>query len=145
MLNRFVIACLCVLFVSVASAPAKADSLPAPTPPEITIHIGEAQNGAQIDVPVNERFAVELVGVPTAGYLWTIASMPEFITRAGDAGGPTMTEQTEPGFTGGRHWEVLLFAALEAGEGELVLVQKRPWEGGDIAEVFRITIAAADQ
>jgi hypothetical protein len=69
--------------------------------------------------------------------------MPAFLTRAGEAGGPTIAAQNEPGYAGGRHWEVLMFVATAPGEGELVLEQKRPWETGQApADVFRVTIVA---
>ena len=35
------------------------------------MHITAEQNGQTVNVAVNQRFAVELVGVPTAGYVWT--------------------------------------------------------------------------
>jgi predicted secreted protein len=33
-----------------------------------------------------------------------------------------------PGFAGGNHWEVVVFEAVAAGEGEITLAQRRPWE-----------------
>ena len=118
-------------------------ALKPPTPGEVTIHISAAQNGQTVQVPVNQRFAVELVGVPTAGYLWAPARMPPFLTRAGDATGDTSTQQSQPGFTGGNHWEVLMFAATGPGNGDLVLEQRRPWEHDQPAtQTFRVTIVA---
>jgi inhibitor of cysteine peptidase len=117
--------------------------LPAPTPEGVTLRITAAQNGERIEVPVNQRFAVELVGVPTAGNVWAPAQIPAFITRAGEATGNTSQAQSEPGFVGGSHWEVLMFVATSPGEGELVLVQRRPWETSEPAsDTFRVTIVA---
>lgn len=117
--------------------------LPAPTPEAVTLRINAAQNGQRVEVGVNQRFAVELVGVPTAGYVWTPAQAPAFLTRAGEATGPTSQAQNQPGFTGGSHWEVLMFAATAPGEGELVLEQRRPWETTEPAnDTFRVTIVA---
>ena len=114
-----------------------------PTPSEVQIHIRQEQNGQVVQVQVNQRFAVELVGVPTAGYQWAPAEMPSFLTRAGDATGDTTTAQSQPGFTGGNHWEVLMFAATGPGHGVLVLEQRRPWEHDQPpAQVFRVTIEA---
>lgn len=119
------------------------EMLPAPTPTEVAIRINAEQAGQTIAVPVNQRFAVELVGVPTAGYVWQPAQMPAFIVRAGEAGGNTLAEQNEPGYAGGNHWEVLMFVATAAGEGELVLEQKRPWETDEApVDTFRVTIHA---
>jgi inhibitor of cysteine peptidase len=118
-------------------------SLPAPTPADVTVRITADQEGQTVEVPVNQRFAVELVGVPTAGYVWAPAQMPPFLTRAGEAGGNTIAEQNEPGYAGGSHWEVLMFAATGPGTGELVLEQRRPWETNrPPADTFRVTIVA---
>lgn len=129
-----------------ACAPAEEPSMasvPAPTPDDVTTRVTEAQNGQTIMVAVDERFAVELVGVPTAGYQWEPTQMPAFLTRAGEVSGNTTQAQSEPGYTGGHHWEVLMFAATEAGEGELVLEQRRPWETDEPANAsFRVTIVA---
>lgn len=117
--------------------------LPAPTPEDVAVRITAAQNGQTVNVGVNQRFAVELVGVPTAGYVWQPAQMPAFITRAGEATGNTVPQQNEPGYAGGNHWEVLMFSATEAGTGELVIEQRRPWETNEpAADVFRVTIVA---
>ncbi len=117
--------------------------LPAPTPGDVHVRIDAAQNGRTIEVAVNQRFAVELVGVPTAGYVWAPASVPAFLTPAGEASGDTTRAQSQPGFTGGNHWEVFVFTANAAGRGELVLEQRRPWESGEPAsDTFRVTIVA---
>ena len=60
-------------------------------------------------------------------------------------GGATTSAQFLPGFTGGNHWEVVIFEAVAAGEGEIVLAQRRPWE--DAAEpdasTFKFTLKAS--
>jgi len=118
-------------------------ALPAPTPSDVAIRINAAQDGQSVQVGINQRFAVELVGVPTAGYQWAPAQMPAFLTRAGEASGPTIAAQNQPGYAGGSHWEVLMFAATGPGAGELVLEQRRPWETTEPpAHTFRVTIVA---
>jgi inhibitor of cysteine peptidase len=115
----------------------------APTPDDVAVRITAEQAGQTVEVAVNQRFAVELVGVPTAGYLWTPAQVPEFLTRAGEATGNTAPAQSQPGYTGGNHWEVLMFAATAPGAGELVIEQRRPWESSEPAtSTFRVTIVA---
>lgn len=115
----------------------------APTPDDVEVRINAAQEGQSVDVAVNQRFAIELVGVPTAGYVWAPTQLPDFITRAGEASGPTIEAQNEPGYAGGNHWEVLLFAATGPGTGEIVLEQRRPWETDQPAnDTFRVTVVA---
>lgn len=118
-------------------------TLPAPTPEDVAVRITAEQNGQTVEVAVNQRFAVELVGVPTAGYSWQPTQVPAFVTRAGEASGNTIAEQSQPGYTGGNHWEVLMFTATAAGTGELVIEQRRPWESTEPAtQTFRVTITA---
>jgi inhibitor of cysteine peptidase len=118
-------------------------SVPAPTPNDVIVRITAEQDGQSVEVALNQRFAVELVGVPTAGYIWAPAQLPPFVTRAGEAGGNTTRAQSQPGFTGGNHWEVLMFVATASGSGELVLEQRRPWETSEPpSDVFRVTIVA---
>jgi len=115
----------------------------APTPSDINVHITAAQNGQTVHVGVNQRFAIELVGVPTAGYVWTPAQLPAFITRAGDVSGNTTQAQSQPGYTGGNHWEVLMFSATAAGTGDIIIEQRRPWESNEgAADTFRVTVVA---
>lgn len=118
-------------------------SLPAPTPEDVDVRIGAAQNGQTVEVQVNRRFAIELIGVPTAGYVWGPSQVPPFVTRAGEATGNLLREQGNPGYAGGNHWEVLMFAATGPGTGEIVLEQRRPWESGEPpADSFRVAIVA---
>lgn len=118
-------------------------NLPAPTPADVAVRIDASKNGQSVEVHVGQRFAVELVGVPTAGYLWAPAKTPPFIAPVGEAGGNTTTAQSQPGFTGGNHWEVFVFTATAPGSGDLVLEQRRPWETNEPAsDTFRVTIVA---
>jgi predicted secreted protein len=150
MIRILAVACALVLAACAPPEVAKeetpvADStaVPAPTPEDVAVRITAAQNGQSVNVAVNQRFAVELVGVPTAGYQWTPTQMPAFLTRAGETTGNTTQAQSQPGFTGGNHWEVLMFSATGPGTGELVIEQRRPWETTEPAsDTFRVTIVA---
>ncbi len=123
--------------------PVANNSVPAPTPSDVTTRITAEQNGQMVNVAVGQRFAIELVGVPTAGYVWAPSQVPAFITRAGEASGNTTQDQSQPGFTGGNHWEVTMFSATAPGTGEIVMEQRRPWETTEPANAtFRVTIVA---
>ena len=124
-------------------APVANSQVAAPTPDDVAVRITAAQNGQSVNVAVGQRFAIELVGVPTAGYVWTPAQVPAFLTRAGEASGNTIQEQSEPGYAGGNHWEVTMFSATVAGTGEIVMEQRRPWETSEPPnQTFRVTIVA---
>ena len=121
----------------------KNEAVPAPTPSGVTQRFTQADNGRTFTVPVGSRFAVELVGVPTAGYVWQVDEKPAFLSPAQETSGNTTTAQSQPGFTGGNHWEVFTFTADSAGEGKLKLGQRRPWEKNEPAsQTFQVTIKA---
>lgn len=123
--------------------PQQSQAVSAPTPSDVATRITAEQNGQTVDVAVGQRLAVELVGVPTAGYVWAATTVPSFLTASGEASGNTTRAQSQPGFVGGNHWEVLMFTASAAGSGELVLEQRRPWETNEPANnTFRVTVTA---
>ncbi|MDP3495907.1 MAG: protease inhibitor I42 family protein [Hyphomonadaceae bacterium] len=106
----------------------KTRELPAPTVPGVVRTLTVADAGASVDVKVGEKISVALVGVPTAGYVWGASAPPAFIKATDGPGGATSTAQFTPGFAGGSHWEVVVIEAVAAGEGEITLAQRRPWE-----------------
>lgn len=111
------------------SAPTNgSSSLAAPTPDGVALVVTESDDGQNVTIKAGQTIAVELIGVPTAGYMWTPTETPAFLEAAGDYGGPTSSAQLEPGFAGGSHWEGFLFKAKAAGEGALRFEQRRPWE-----------------
>jgi predicted secreted protein len=119
------------------------EGLPPPTPEGVRLRIHAAESGLTVPVRVGQTFAVELVGVPTAGYLWSVVQAPAFIASTGTSTGPTISAQREPGYTGGQHWEVFMFTAQRAGAGVLKMEQRRPWEKDTPpASTFSVTIAA---
>ncbi|MGE3301499.1 MAG: protease inhibitor I42 family protein [Hyphomonadaceae bacterium] len=115
-------------------------------PPAIegaTIRVTAADAGKTIAAPVGATFSVALVGVPTAGYLWTATETPDFLVKVGESGGPTSAAQLQPGFAGGNHWEVTAFRAVKAGRGVLRFAQGRPWETNQPpVDTFSVTIEA---
>lgn len=106
----------------------KTRSLDAPKVDGAVRALTEADAGASVEMKVGEKITVALVGVPTAGYVWAASSPPAFIKASDGPGGATSTAQFTPGFTGGSHWEVVIIEAIAAGEGEITLAQRRPWE-----------------
>jgi predicted secreted protein len=102
--------------------------VPAPTVDGVVRNLTEADAGAAVEMKVGEKISVALSGVPTAGYVWGADKPPAFVKVSEGPGGATSTAQFLPGFAGGSHWEVLVVEAVAPGEGEVVLVQKRPWE-----------------
>lgn len=106
----------------------KTRELPAPKVEGVVRALEEKDAGTSVEMKVGEKISVALVGIPTAGYVWGAASPPAFIKATNGPGGATSTAQFTPGFAGGSHWEVVVVEAVAAGEGEITLAQRRPWE-----------------
>lgn len=125
--------------------PATYKSLPAPTRDDVATRIDAADEGGAVEVRVGTVIAVELIGVPTAGYAWGAVEVPAFLAPDGEAGGATSEAQLQPGFAGGSHWEVFYFRVSGAGEGDLVFHQARDWESDEPpSKVFTVTVTAAE-
>lgn len=108
----------------------------------VTRALRQSDEGSVVELGVGDTFSIALVGVPTAGYQWATAALPDNLEEAGSRGGATSTAQFLPGFAGGNHWEVLAFRATAKGEGELVLEERRPFESPDepAADAFRVSV-----
>ena len=119
-------------------------AVPAPALSGVTRHVTADDKGKTIAVPVGSTFSVDLVGVPTAGYVWSVTEKPAFLSEPREASGNTTRAQSQPGFVGGNHWEVFAFDVKGAGEGELKLEQRRPWEPKTepASNSFSVTIKA---
>lgn len=102
--------------------------LPAPTVAGVVRNLTVADEGKTVELKPGEKISISLVGIPTAGYLWAAEAPPAFVRVSDGPGGATSSAQLLPGFAGGSHWEVLIVEATASGAGDLVLVQKRPWE-----------------
>lgn len=148
MLRQFIAGALMVGLAACApkAAPPAApvsQEVAAPKPAGTAREITAADAGKTVEVGVGQTFTVALVGVPTAGYLWKPVAPPAFLAAGGELGGDTTKAQSQPGFTGGNHWEVFVFTATAAGNGKLRFEQRRPWETSEPpAATFEVTIAA---
>lgn len=120
-------------------------SLPAPQAEGVVKTLTIADAGAAVAIKVGEKVAVALSGVPTAGYVWAAASPPAWVKASDGPSGATTTSQFLPGFAGGNHWEVVIIEAIAAGEAEITLAQRRPWEDAvdPDATTFKFTLKAS--
>jgi len=103
-------------------------SLPPPKMDGVAHTLTSDDAGKSFDMKVGDKVAVALSGVPTAGYVWGASAPPAWARATDGPSGSTTTSQFLPGFAGGNHWEVVVFEAVAAGEGEITLAQRRPWE-----------------
>ena len=103
-------------------------SLPPPTVDGAVRALTIDDAGKTVEIKTGEKITVALSGVPTAGYVWAVSSPPAFVKVTDGPGGATSSAQFTPGFAGGNHWEVVIIEATAAGEAEITLAQRRPWE-----------------
>ena len=100
----------------------------APKAVGVTRNFTAADQGKTIEMKVGEKISISLVAIPTAGYVWVADASPSFVKVSDGPSGPTISAQTQPGYTGGSHWEVLVIEAVKSGDGDLLLAMRRPWQ-----------------
>lgn len=93
------------------------------------VYAGADKNGAGITMKTGETLRIELISIPTAGYVWTVIEAPDFMEVAGESTrGTDPAYQNLPGFTGGNHFLGFDYVAKSAGTGTFKLTEGRPWE-----------------
>jgi len=98
-----------------------------------------ADAGQEIDIRVNQEFAIALVSNPTTGYDWE-ASYDENVLKLVESKYEP-GEKAQQGMMGAGGVKYFRFKALEKGVTEITLTYKRPWEE-EFAEqkVFTVNI-----
>ena len=70
-----------------------------------------------------EVFQIELKGIPSAGYMWSIENINGEAQKLSER-----SVDTNPGSFGGSVKQVFTFVATKPGDIEITAVYKRPWE-----------------
>jgi inhibitor of cysteine peptidase len=95
--------------------------------------------GQTISTGVNQQFNIALESNPTTGYSWQESydnAMLELVDKTYEPG-----EGAQQGLVGAGGTEHFRFKALKAGETEITLTYKRPWEEESLEQkVFRVSI-----
>ncbi len=111
------------------------------------VYAGYDKKGGAVDLKVGETLRIELVSVPTAGYVWTVLEAPGFMAAAGESTrGTDPAHQNLPGFTGGNHFLGFDYVANAPGTGRFRLAEGRPWETDEPPEdtyELTVTVTAA--
>lgn len=110
------------------------DDIAAPVPAGVARTFGPGDDGAGVTATVGEPFAVALKSWAE----WRIEAAPSFLRHVETRTGPAVEGATE----GADQWQVLVFEATGAGEGDLQLVLGRPWQEDDRLDDYRLTITA---
>lgn len=108
----------------------------APVPAGVVRTFGEGEDGARASLAVGETFAVTL----RSWAEWRIDALPSFLRHVETRTGPAV----EGDAAGADQWQVMVFEATAAGEGDLRFVLGRPWEQGDRMAEYRLTVQVAD-
>lgn len=102
----------------------------------MTLQLGEADAGREIELTVGESFTLALAENPTTGFRWQVQS----------DGGPAcelVSDEFEPpaegahGRGGLHHWQ---FRAARGGEGQIELTYRRGFAGGGQPPTRAVTL-----
>ncbi len=95
--------------------------------------------GQSINVSTNQEFVIALESNRTTGYLWEGSydeSMLKLVESRYELG-----KEAEQGLVGAGGVDYFRFKALKAGETEITMTHKRPWEEEVLEQrVFRVSI-----
>ncbi|TET16517.1 MAG: hypothetical protein E3J75_04890 [Dehalococcoidia bacterium] len=95
--------------------------------------------GQSINVSTNQEFVIALESNRTTGYLWEESydeSMLKLVESRYELG-----KEAEQGLVGAGGVDYFRFKALKAGETEITMTHKRPWEEEVLEQrVFRVSI-----
>ncbi|MFC1915034.1 protease inhibitor I42 family protein [Chloroflexota bacterium] len=96
-------------------------------------------SGQAINIGINQEFIIALAANPTTGYSWQASydqSRLELISGTYQA-----SKEAERGTVGAGGVEYFRFKALKAGEAEVTMVYKRPWEEDFLEQtVFTVNV-----
>lgn len=107
------------------------------------VYAGADQAGGNVSLASGETLRIELETIPTAGYVWQIVEIPDFLQVTGEntrATNPAL--QDLPGFTGGNHYMSFDLTASATGTGVVKLTEGRPWETEEEPmDTFELTVS----
>jgi hypothetical protein len=142
-MRAFVLAAaLCAAAPAFAQEAPPENAAPPPGVADVAVQIGAGQAGETISAKLGDKIAIELVGTPSSGYLWSVAGQPDFLSAPSAFTGPLIAPP--PGgrpLLGGKKWEVFVFTVNEAGSGAVKLEQHGP-RSPDASASFDVTINA---
>lgn len=138
--RKAVLACAIAMTLSFEAA-AQTETLPPPTPADVTMSVDIEQSGQAITVSTGDRVAVTLVGNPSTRSTWTVAEKPAFLSEPERKSGPLRASPNGRPLVGGDRWDVLVFTATAAGQGALKL-ERRAGGADNVIGSFEITVTA---
>jgi predicted secreted protein len=112
---------------------------PIPADVNVQLVLGEPEHA--LTVEAGERFAV----VTESNFAWREAERSGGLALVEETTGPTDTNQSERGWTGGATWRVFVYEARAGGEQGLTFEEIREWEPEHVMTTRRIDITVAPE
>jgi inhibitor of cysteine peptidase len=108
--------------------------------PQTAPTLGVEDNGREITLQKGQTLTIKLEANPTTGYSWEFVGSEEAVLR--QVGEPEFEADSD--LLGAPGTQTLRFEAVEAGQTELRLVYRRPWET-DVEPVETFTVQVTVQ
>jgi inhibitor of cysteine peptidase len=108
--------------------------------PQTAPTLGAEDNGREITLQKGQTLTIKLEANPTTGYSWEFVGSEEAVLR--QVGEPEFEANSD--LLGAPGVQTLRFEAVEAGQTELRLVYRRPWET-DVEPVETFTVQVTVQ
>ena len=107
------------------------------------IRIDITDDGSTVKVSPGQVLAVTLESNPSTGYGWyVLEELPAILEQQGE---PEFVAEADSGDrVGAGGMTTLRFKTLKAGEAELTLGYRRPWEDKEPERTFEITVAVSE-
>lgn len=100
--------------------------------------LDETDDGATVEMEVNDTFKVVLKGNPTTGYSWTAVISEQDAGILRQMGEPTYVPDSDLVGAGGTY--MFTFEAMAPGQAVLQLEYARPWESVPPEKTFTVTV-----
>ncbi len=92
-----------------------------------SVNLTEQDNGKEITVNKGSAIVIKLPSNPTTGFDWYIRQLPENLQQEGAK--TYIPSKSDKNLLGAGGTTEFKFKAVKSGEGTLILIYKRNWEG----------------
>jgi inhibitor of cysteine peptidase len=104
--------------------------------PAVSASVGPDEAGSAIALEIGGELTIALPANPSTGYGWTVSAIdPAVVIQKGE---PEFAAQSN--LTGAGGTMTFRFIAAGAGESELRLEYRRPWEDAEPFDTFQVTV-----
>jgi uncharacterized repeat protein (TIGR01451 family) len=130
---------LMVLLLGVSGAVLPMTSLTPVSAEEVVVTLDEAADDTPVDLRGDQTLVIDLEGNLSTGYLWQVAAVDDAILK--QVGQFEFKQYSDVVGSAGR--QILRFRAVGAGQTDLALVYRRPWEDAAPLRDYAVRVQAA--